>query len=632
LGIGTSSPNQELHVQAGTGLEADIRLSGNNGASSYLDLFHNASGAGVWNASNTPLQFATNGTERMRIDSSGNVGIGTSSINNKLTLADTSDCGIQLTKTGSISVRVAAVGGGMAFGVDGSSGNTERMRIDSSGNVGIGTAPDAISSNATTLNIKGAVNTKGGAVVLESSDESLRSYFYPASTGTQFGTLTNHDLLFMTNTTERMRIDSSGNLLVGKTSTTFGTVGVENRADGRITSTRSGNTNLLLNRLSSDGDLVHFYKDGSTVGSISSTDNSGIIIGSHDVGLRFRQQSAGAAVFPRQPDGSALDATLDLGVSNARFKDLHLSGSVNLGSTSSITESAGGDTQVVNTNTGADVFLVSGRRIRFNTADSEAMRIDSSGNLLVGTTDAAVGVGNTNTGNSFGASGYTAHSRSGNASLFLNRNSSDGDIAQFYKDGSTVGSIGTYSGSLIIGNANRGLKIETNKFVPRDVDDTDASGAIDLGDGSNRFKDLYLSGGAYLGGTAAANKLDDYEEGTFTPVLKRDGSTNNATITIDGAVYVKIGRMVHVSFYLSAIDYSAVTDGTSAIITGLPFSATNSTWFSGSIGYGTSTNASDTTWVVNSSNGYFLNNNNSGFRSGTVDLNRGMFTITYQTA
>ena len=89
--------------------------------------------------------------------------------------------------------------------------------------------------------------------------------------------------------------------------------------------------------------------------------------------------------------------------------------------------------------------------------------------------------------------------------------------------------------------------------------------------------------------------------------------------------------MVHVSFYLSAIDYSAVTDGTAAIITGLPFTATSATWFSGNIGYGTSTNASYTTWVVSGSNGYFLNSNNNGFRSGTVDLNRGMFTITYQT-
>jgi hypothetical protein len=37
-------------------------------------------------------------------------------------------------------------------------------------------------------------------------------------------------------------------------------------------------------------------------------------------------------------------------------------------------------------------------------------------------------------------------------------------------------------------------------------------------DSAARFKDLYLSGGVYLGGTVAANYLDDYEEGTWTPI------------------------------------------------------------------------------------------------------------------
>ncbi len=80
-------------------------------------------------------------------------------------------------------------------------------------------------------------------------------------------------------------------------------------------------------------------------------------------------------------------------------------------------------------------------RTASNGSEAERMRIDSSGNLLVGTTDAAAGVSNTNVGHSIGAAGYAAHSRSGNASLFLNRTSSDGEIARFSKDGTTVGSI-----------------------------------------------------------------------------------------------------------------------------------------------------------------------------------------------
>jgi hypothetical protein len=38
------------------------------------------------------------------------------------------------------------------------------------------------------------------------------------------------------------------------------------------------------------------------------------------------------------------------------------------------------------------------------------------------------------------------------------------------------------------------------------------------------FKDLYLSGGVYLGGTGAANLLDDYEEGTWTPAFTNIGT------------------------------------------------------------------------------------------------------------
>ena len=59
------------------------------------------------------------------------------------------------------------------------------------------------------------------------------------------------------------------------------------------------------------------------------------------------------------------------------------------------------------------------------------------------------------------------------------------------------------------------LKITTDK-VQFNVDaKVDSDNARDLGSGGARWKDLYLSGGAYIGGTGAANHLDDYETGTF---------------------------------------------------------------------------------------------------------------------
>jgi hypothetical protein len=83
-------------------------------------------------------------------------------------------------------------------------------------------------------------------------------------------------------------------------------------------------------------------------------------------------------------------------------------------------------------------------------------------------------------------------------------------------------------------------------------------GTIDLGGPSNRFKDLYLSGGVYLGGTGSANLLDDYEEGTWTATV---GCTGNATTTTTvTGFYTKIGRQVTVSFrQLNDIDTTGLS-------------------------------------------------------------------------
>ena len=76
--------------------------------------------------------------------------------------------------------------------------------------------------------------------------------------------------------------------------------------------------------------------------------------------------------------------------------------------------------------------------------------------------------------------------------------------------------------------------------------------------------DLTLSGGVYLGGTGSANLLDDYEEGTWTPTAV-SGVTG---FTIRRASYTKIGRLVYLQGYLSAI---AGKDGNPAKLGGMPF-------------------------------------------------------------
>ena len=72
-----------------------------------------------------------------------------------------------------------------------------------------------------------------------------------------------------------------------------------------------------------------------------------------------------------------------------------------------------------------------------------------------------------------------------------------------------------------------------------------ASGYLNLGSSTSGFKDLYLDGGVYLGGTGAANHLDDYEEGTFTPTLIT--STGTVSYTVQLGWYRKVGSLVFIA-------------------------------------------------------------------------------------
>ena len=90
---------------------------------------------------------------------------------------------------------------------------------------------------------------------------------------------------------------------------------------------------------------------------------------------------------------------------------------------------------------------------------------------------------------------------------------------------------------------------------------------MDIGASDARFKDLYLGGGIYLGGTGSANKLTDYEEGTWTPTV------NDGTISQAAGYYTKVGRMVTVSYFY--ILTTLGSSNTTVQIGGLPFTSGN---------------------------------------------------------
>ncbi len=204
-------------------------------------------------------------------------------------------------------------------------------------------------------------------------------------------------------------------------------------------------------------------------------------------------------------------------------------------------------------------------------SNATAITINSSETVMIGkTADNTTDVGVVN-----GSTGYIYATRDGNIPLVLNRKTSDGTIQQFRKDNTTIGSVAVLQSLLGIGNGDAGLLIagSVDAVAPyNSTTNATRDAAINLGTATNRFQNIFLSGGAYLGGTGSANYLDDYEEGTFTPNL-RFGSTDNATTYSQTGQYTKIGNTVYVTINFGFPNGVTTSDSGIAAVTNLPFTA-----------------------------------------------------------
>jgi len=286
----------------GTGQKATIQAIAQNGSGTSVGL--------IFGTSSFPN---TTATEAMRIDSSGNVGIGTSSPWETVSIP----FGEKLSFGSSaypFSISRSSAGELVTTFEDGY--DVSNARIDfkmrggavtplsllGSGNVGIGTSSPSselhISSDAPIITATATNNNSGLRLnVVGGGIELLR---------------------LQANGTERLRIDSSGNLLVGKTSAAFGTQGIALRPVDGASFTRSSGSVIDLNRLANDGEIVGFYKDGTTVGSIGVEGGQAYISGTSN-GLHFN----GTTIRPSNNLGVAVDNTVDLGQSVYRFDDIY---------------------------------------------------------------------------------------------------------------------------------------------------------------------------------------------------------------------------------------------------------------------------------------------------------------------
>ena len=317
VGIGTAAPNSLLDVRGSSDNQNVIQISnsagGSNGAITHqlrITCNNNANWANIRTKAFNH-SWDVNNTERMRLDSSGRLLVGATSDTTgdtgaKVQVVDTGTPVLALSRNdtsitagntiGQIRIfsnddsgyqecaRIAAQADGtfgnndkptrLVFSVaaDGAGTPTERLRIDSSGNVGVGVTPTA------KFHVGGTIQSQAGSTVAQMFADGGAAYF------TSVGA---YPSIFQTNGSERMRIDSSGRLLVGTSSSRIvedltgngpqGLIQVEAANSDAIVSiisagtadaSRAGTLSLGRHRNSTVGGTPTVVQSGDTLGAI----------------------------------------------------------------------------------------------------------------------------------------------------------------------------------------------------------------------------------------------------------------------------------------------------------------------------------------------------------------------------
>ena len=345
VGIGTTSPATDFHIHSSSGSDnSEILLTNGDTGATATDGFkialNSGEGGEIWNYENDYIRFGTNNSERMRIDSSGNVGIGKSSSGNKLEIEGQGDTKVV---------------------IDG--------RTDASN------GSDAIlelwSKNSSGTNNFGFIDYDGDG------------NFEIGSGGSGAGSV---PLVFKTNGSERMRIDSSGRLLVG------GTASTHSDAQARLQVHSAGATNIVIARNDST------ISAGNTIGMLQFYGNDG---GTYQQCAEIRCDADGDHANNDKPSRLVFGTTADGASSASERMRITQSGTIGMGGGAPMSDArltlegvndvalafkrsgSGKYDSAINCDAGAMIFKggVNGTTV---SALNELMRIDSSGNLFLG--------------------------------------------------------------------------------------------------------------------------------------------------------------------------------------------------------------------------------------------------------
>ena len=380
-------------------------------------------------------------------------------------------------------------GSSLVLGADGN----EALTIDSSQNVGIGTTSiEDYGSGFRTLEIAGSTNTEGGVLKIATSGSAgsgtsgTEMIMYTNSTSAYINVVSNHPLRFYTNNTERMRIDTSGNVGIGTTSSNV-KVQVGN-------GTSSQNISIDGGTGTAEGGVLAIRQGGTYKGVLGTT-----------------------AVI----DGAGTNSDIRL----QSYSD------------------------------NIDIRTVAAKSVTITTNATTALTLDSSQNATFAGTVKVDGQLVLEDVNASGTDTpeilFDANEAAGRTSFY------SGNPFAF------IGTTATTGGSSPFNEAGN-LIIQSRADVDRDI--VFVTGATPA-----EIARVTQDGITFNGDTAAANALDDYEEGTFTPSLLFGGGAVGLTYSTQQGDYTKIGDIIF--FNLRIFLSNKGTSTGSATISGLPFTS-----------------------------------------------------------